>query len=120
MIYETVVTTRCADGRVHIAPMGIREQEGLTVLAPFRPSTTLDNLQRDGYAVINFTDDVRVFAGCLTGRRDWPCRAAEQVEGYVLAQALAHWEMQVARMEDDSRRPRFLCRNCPSGVPSAI
>ena len=45
MIWETVVTTRSSGGRVHVAPMGIRESaEGRVVLAPFRPSTTLENV----------------------------------------------------------------------------
>ena len=48
--------------------MGIRRQGEIIVIAPFRPSTTLDNLLGRGCAVVNYTDDVRIFAGCLTGR----------------------------------------------------
>ena len=81
-----------------------------TLIAPFRPSTTLDNLQANPFAVANYTDDVLVFAGCLTGQRDWPTRPAGQVPGAVLAQALAHAELAVARFDDDAVRPRFLCR----------
>src|SRR5207248_735410 len=72
MIRETIVTTMGASGRVHVAPIGlIVEGEGF-VIAPFRPSQTLDNLRENPHAVANYTDDVLVFAGCLTGRRDWP------------------------------------------------
>ncbi|MFO1351242.1 MAG: DUF447 family protein [Gammaproteobacteria bacterium] len=110
MIYESIVITERGDGVPHIAPLGIREVEGLTLLAPFRPSTTLDNLTRSGCAVINFTDDVRVFAGCLSGRREWPVRRAETIAGWVLEGALSHRELTVERLEDDSTRPRFLCR----------
>ena len=46
MIWEAVVTSMSSAGQVHIAPMGFREVEGRVVLAPFRPSTTLDNLAR--------------------------------------------------------------------------
>ena len=60
MIYETIVTTADRDGRPHIAPMGVRFEDGFAVLAPFRPSTTLDNVLATKSAVINFTTDVRL------------------------------------------------------------
>lgn len=111
MIRETIVTTVSATGQVHIAPMGIREQQqGLTVLAPFRPSITLDNVIATGVAVINYCDDVRVFAGCLTGRRDWPLVPAATVQCMRLEAALAHDELRLERIEDDALRPRLLCR----------
>jgi hypothetical protein len=79
LIRETIVTTLNDDGKVHIAPLGLIAEEGGYVLAPFRPSATLDNLRRHPFAVANFTDDVLIFAGCLTGRRDWPTRPAAHV-----------------------------------------
>jgi hypothetical protein len=110
VIRETIVTTRDADGRVHIAPLGLIEEEGGVIIAPFRPSTTLENLLANPHAVANYTDDVRVFAGCLTGRRDWPVRPATSVPGAVLTEALAHDELAVVRVDDDPQRPRFHCR----------
>jgi uncharacterized protein len=110
MIIESIITTLGADGRPHIVPMGVIWREGRPVLAPFRPSLTLDNLVLSGAAVINHTDDVRIFAGCLTGRRDWPVRPADRVAGCVLTAALAHQELAVERVEDDAARPRFHCR----------
>ena len=110
MIRETIVTTLDAAGAPYMAPMGVRSEDGLYVLAPFRPSRTLDNVLRSGQAVINCTDDVRVFAGFHTGRRDWPTVPAGTVRGVRLAQALAHAEVEVARWEDDEVRPRIWCR----------
>jgi hypothetical protein len=110
MIRETVVTTRAEDGHIHIAPMGIREEGEYLLLSPFRPSQSLDNMLRDRYAVINYTDDVRVFAGCLTGRWQWPLCPANRIEGARLKNALAHTEVLVERVEDDELRPRLLCR----------
>ncbi len=110
MIIESIIITLGADERPHIAPMGVIWRDGHPVLAPFRPSLTLDNLARSGAAVINHTDDVRVFAGCLTGRRDWPVRPADRVAGCVLTSALAHQELAVERIEEDAARPRFHCR----------
>jgi len=110
LIRETIVTSRAADGRVHIAPIGIIQDGAGWVIAPFRPSTTLDNLTQVPAAVVNYCDDVRIFAGCLTGRRDWPTRPARRVEGAVLEGALAHAELAVERLEEHDQRPRFHCR----------
>jgi hypothetical protein len=110
-IWEVIVTTLSPAGEVHIAPMGIREQDGLVLLQPFRPSTTLDNVLATGCAVVNYSDDVRVFAGCLTGRRDWATVAADAVAGRRLENALAHRELELVRTEDDAVRPRLWCRS---------
>ena len=107
MIYETVVTTLSKDGVLHIAPFGVLSEERGLSIAPFRPSATLENLEATGCAVINLTDDVRVIAGCLTGRRDWPVRPAKKIEGRVLESALAHKEVRVTATEPDPSRPRF-------------
>jgi len=110
MIWETIVTTRSSAGQLHVAPMGIREsEEGRIVLAPFRPSTTLKNILATRVAAVNFTDDVRVFAGCFTGRRDWPTRPCERIECAWLDSALAHRELTLARVEEDPERPRLHC-----------
>ena len=111
MIRETIVTTQDRDGRCHVAPIGVRElADERLVIAPFRPSATLDNLLARGCAVVNHCDDVRVFAGCVTGRRDWPALPAERIDGVRLAGAIAHREVVVAEVEDDELRPRLICR----------
>jgi hypothetical protein len=110
VIIESIITTMDADGAPHIAPMGVIMENGNPVLAPFRPSHTLDNLARSRCAVINHTDDVRIFAGCLTGRSDWPVRPAERISGVVLDAALSHQELTVDQVKDDATRPRFYGR----------
>jgi uncharacterized protein len=110
MIRETIVTTVNADGRVHIAPLGLVADGDDWIIAPFRPSTTLANLTAVPFAVASHTDDVRVFAGCLTGRTDWPTIAADVVPVPRLAAALAHVELAVERVVDDATRPRLACR----------
>jgi hypothetical protein len=107
VIFETIVTSLNADGSAHIAPFGIREQDGLVLIAPFRPSTSLDNLLRAKTAVLNLTDDVRVFAGSLTNRHHWPIRKATQVNGWVLQNALAHRELELVKVEEDEVRPKL-------------
>ena len=110
MIRETIVTTAGSDGDVHIAPLGLIVEGDGYVIAPFRPSRTLDNLRAVPFAVANFTDDVRVFAGCLTGRRRWPTVASAEVPVERLQGALAHAELAVERVGEDAERPRFHCR----------
>jgi hypothetical protein len=110
MIRETIVTTLNAEGKVHIAPLGLIAEEAGWILAPFKPSTTLDNLRANPYAVANFTDDVLVFASCLTDRRDWPTRHATHIPGAILDGTLSHAELKVDYVEEDEQRPRFHCK----------
>ena len=60
-IVETIVTTTNAKGEAHIAPLGLIEDGDDWIIAPFRPSRTLDNLREVPFAVASHTDDVRVF-----------------------------------------------------------
>jgi hypothetical protein len=109
-IRECIVTTADKAGRVHMAPLGIIAEQDGWVVAPFRPSTTLDNLAEVPFAVASYTDDVRVFAGCLTGRKDWP---TVPVAGYPvprLGAALSHSVLEVVSVTDDGVRPRHFCR----------
>ena len=110
MIFEGVASTLNADGSAHVTPLGFRRDGGHVVLAPFVPSTTLDNLRRHSQAVMNLTDDVRILAGCLTGRREWPVLAAHAVRGWRLRDCLAHLELVVEAEIEDDTRPVFECR----------
>ncbi|MFQ5660290.1 MAG: DUF447 domain-containing protein [Gammaproteobacteria bacterium] len=110
MIYETIITTRNGDGTVHIAPMGIHVEHDRYLIQPFKPSTTLDNLARTRQAIINMTDDVMIFAGCLTGHRQWPTCKAQRIDSEVLQAALDHVEVEVDTFEEDELRPKFYCK----------
>jgi len=110
MIREAIVATVNAQGAPHLAPLGLIAEGEQWILAPFHPSTTLDNLRQAPFAVANFTDDVRVFAGCLTGRRVWPLTPAEVVAAPRLKSTLTHLELVVVEVREDPLRPRFVCR----------
>jgi hypothetical protein len=105
VIYETVVSTLAPDGQAHAAPMGVRYLGDRVVLMPFKPSTTHDNIAATGHAVLNILTDTRVFAGCVTGRRDWPLLPTEKIPGVRLANALSHVELRLAERIDDAQRP---------------
>lgn len=110
MIQELIVTTHNGAGISHLAPMGIQIHGDDIIIMPFRPSTTLNNLLETRTAVLNYCDDVRVFAGCLTGRRNWRLNPAEKINGFVLECALAHTEVELVRIEDDDTRPKLVCK----------
>jgi uncharacterized protein len=108
-IVETIVTTTDAAGEAHIAPLGLIEDGAHWIIAPFKPSKTLDNLRANPAATASHTDDVRVFAGCVTGRKDWPLVKTKKVAGARLAACVSHWELKVERVIEDQLRPRFVC-----------
>jgi uncharacterized protein len=107
MIRETIFTTIDKASKVQVAPLGLIADGDYWIAAPFKPSITLDNLRAVPYAAASHVDDVRVFAGCLTGRRDWPLQRCLDTPAPRIAAALAHWELKVASVEDDDVRPRF-------------
>jgi hypothetical protein len=109
VVRESIVTTLNDDGTAYIAPLGVIEAGEHLVIAPFRPSTTLENLWRRGTACINYTDDALIFAGCVTRRRrDWPVVRADRLQGWRLEAALAHAEVEVVEVVEDEQRPRFV------------
>ncbi len=108
LIYETIVTTLDANDQPHIAPFGVREESGLVVIAPFRPSSSLENFLHHQTAVINLTDDVRIFAGAFVGKRDWPLVSTDLIHGVRLASALAHRELELVEVREHPSRPEFL------------
>jgi len=115
MIQETIVTTQNSNGETHIAPMGIHSAGDEFIILPFKPSTTLDNILSNKTAIINYTDDVRVFAGSLTGHTVWPLRKAKKVDGYFLANSLAHCEVELTHVDHDPVRPKLFCKSIFKG-----
>lgn len=109
-IVETIVTTSDAHGVAHIAPLGLIADGAHWIVAPFKPSKTLENLRVHPFVAASHTQDVRVFAGCVTGRKDWPLLPATRIKGARLAQCVTHWELKVADVIEDELRPRFRCK----------
>lgn len=109
-IVETIVTTANAKGEVHIAPLGLIADGDHWIIAPFKPSKTLENLRANPVAAASHTDDVRVFAGCVTGRKSWPLLPATTIKCGRLASCLSHWELKVDEIIEDDLRPRFRCK----------
>lgn len=106
-IHEVIVTTKSIKGEYHSAPMGISEVNNHFIIKPFKPSTTYDNLKQHRQCTINYTDDVRVFAGSLTGRRKWDMLDCHDISGQYLACALTHSELEIIELDDANPRATF-------------
>ena len=115
MIHEVIVTTKNMNNKVHIAPMGIKllneDSEIFAQISPFKPSQTLDNMLETDIATINFIDDVKVFAGIVTGKkRDWALASSEDKHVPHLEHTNTHMNAVVSQVFDDSVRPKIKCK----------
>ena len=107
MIYETIVTTTSAPGEIHIAPFGIQWCEGFVVISPFKPSATLQNIVDSGCAVLNLTDDVRVFAAAIARTTKFATLPINGFPGNRLQECLAYHTLTLHHIEDDDLRPKL-------------
>ncbi len=105
MIYESIITTQAADGTPHIAPFGVQWHAGQLMLAPFKPSTTLQNVQATGTAVLNLTDDVRVFAAAIARKQAFAVTEVAGFQGVRLQDCLAYHTLRLQHIDDDAQRP---------------
>ena len=108
MILETIITSIDHDGKPHVAPFGVRMENENIIISPYKPSHTLENILASKVAVMSNTDDVRVFAGALTGRQPWTLIPTNQVNGFRLKNCLAHTELQLLKVRDDALRPQLV------------
>ncbi len=108
MIFETIISSVGNIGNTHITPFGIRYEDDLVVISPYKPSTTLSNILDMECAVVNFTDDVRVFAGALTGHSAWDLVPSKNVDCLRLADSLSHVELKLKEVREDVERPQLL------------
>ncbi|HAF02146.1 MAG TPA: DUF447 domain-containing protein [Methylophilaceae bacterium] len=108
MIYETIISTVDVQGQVHVTPFGIRKEGDFVIISPYKPSATLDNILSTKCAVMNLTDDVRVFASAIVREyQDYLLTPAIKVNGYRLANTLAHQELVLVNVKEDEFRPEL-------------
>jgi uncharacterized protein len=112
VIIEVIVTTRASDGSINVAPMGVEWPDAPThlILKPFLDTTTFRNLQATGVAVVNLTDDVRIFARAAIGNPAEPTVPATKVAGVILAETCSWYEVEVARVDATPPRARVETR----------
>lgn len=107
MIIEGIVTTVDAEGRINCAPMGVEWGEDVIVLKPFLETATYRNVMATRSAVINLTDDVRVFAHAAISNPVYPTVPASVVHGVVLADCCSWREVEVRSVDSTPPRSRI-------------
>lgn len=107
VIVETIVTTRAADGTINFAPMGVEWGEASIVLKPFLDTATYRNLSAGSAAVVNLTDDVRLFARAAISNPQYPSAPAERVNGVILADCCSWRELEVVSIDSTPPRSRI-------------
>jgi len=106
VIVETIVTTVDANGVVNVAPMGVEWGDDAIVLKPFVDTTTYRNVVATGAAVVNLTDDVRVFARAAVSNPTYPTVPAVLVRGVTLADCCSWREVEVRAIDSTPPRAR--------------
>ena len=111
MIIESIVTTIAVDGAVNVAPMGVEwdpiADTGTIVLKPFLETATYRNVMATRAAVVNVTDDVRVFARAAISNPVYATVPAAVVRGVVLADACSWRELEVRTIDSTPPRSRI-------------
>lgn len=107
MIVESIVTTIDAGGVVNCAPMGVEWGTTTIVLKPFLETATYRNVLATGAAVVNLTDDVRVFARAAISNPTYPTQPAAVVRGVVLGGCCSWREVQVRSIDSTPPRSRI-------------
>lgn len=115
-IIESIVTTLATDGSVNVAPMGVEWGEETIVLKPFLETATYRNLLANPAAVVNLTDDVRIFARAAISDPVYPTVPAEVVKGAVLAECCAWREVEVRSVDATPPRARIVTAVVHRGV----
>lgn len=110
MIIESIVTTVDPDGRVNCAPMGVEwdgDDATPIVLKPFVETATYRNVVATRAAVMNITDDVRIFARAAISNPEYPTSPAVAVRGVVLDDCCAWRELEVRQIDSTPPRSRI-------------
>jgi len=107
MIVETIVTTIAEDGTLNFAPMGVEWGDETIVLKPFLETTTYRNIAASRAAVVNLTDDVRIFARAAISSPQYESSPAAVVRGVVLAGCCSWRELEARTIDSTPPRSRI-------------
>ena len=110
LIVECIVTTVAEDGAVNVAPMGVEWGDEDIVLKPFLNTATYRNVAATGRAVVNLTDDVRIFAAAAISNPQPATRPAAAGPGVVLADCCSWRELAVTAIDSTPPRARVTTR----------
>ncbi len=115
MITETIVTTLNEQGEANFAPMGVTIGDGEILIRPYKDSATYRNLLATGQAVVNLTDNARLFAEGAVSSPQFPAFPADTVRGLVLKDACSYYECSVIQADTAHERADFRCQVVKKG-----
>ena len=115
MIIETIVTTLNEQGQANFAPIGVTIGDGEILIRPYKESATYRNLLATGQAVVNLTDNVRLFAEGAVSSPEFPAFPADMIRGVVLKNACSYYECSVIEADATPERANFRCRVVKEG-----
>lgn len=107
LIVETIVTTIAEDGTLNFAPMGVEWGDETIVLKPFLETTTYRNIVASRAAVVNLTDDVRIFARAAISSPQYRSGPAAIVRGVVLDDCCSWRELEARSIDSTPPRSRI-------------
>ncbi|MFX1563368.1 MAG: DUF447 domain-containing protein [Promethearchaeota archaeon] len=130
-VVETIITTKSLDGASNAAPMGVWVRPGhLLVIRPYTETKTANNLSEIPEAVINITDDPRIFFSTafkeeiMDNEKFW-FEPAKHVSVQRLRGMLAYVEISVepsTEIQPDQDSQEFECRvhhvDAPTRLPA--
>jgi len=110
-VRETIVTTKNIDDTIKVSPLGIYLESNILKIRPFKPSISLENILRNGSGVINYVDDVRIFASCIVKKNiKINFLKTKHIDCSSIEEAVSHTEFTVEHIEDDNLRPTIVCK----------
>ena len=104
---ESIVTTLGEDGRINCAPMGVEWGDEVIVLKPFLETATYRNVTATRSAVVNITDEVRVFAQAAISNPVYATEPASLVRAVVLTDWCSWRELEVRSVDSTPPRSRI-------------
>jgi hypothetical protein len=110
VIIESIVTTLNEQSKANFAPMGVTIGDGEILIRPYKDSATCRNLVATGTAVVNLTDNCRLFAESAISSPQFPTFPSELVPGLVLTDACSYYECSVMHADTASERATFRCK----------
>lgn len=90
--------------------MGVEWGDECIVLKPFLETATYPNVTETGTAVVNLTDDIRIFARSAIGNPEFRIGPAERVRGVVLEDCCSWREVEVRSIDPTPPRSRIETR----------
>ncbi|MHA1156291.1 MAG: DUF447 domain-containing protein [Candidatus Heimdallarchaeota archaeon] len=117
VVYETIITTTDKKNKPNGAPMGIlQDKDDYIIIRPYVQSDTFQNLWGSELAIINFTEDPKLFTYCTLFQDELPEDAFTHYKddnGFVLSACKNNYlvvKIVEKKNEKDTERAYFKCQ----------